>query len=197
MTAMLANGRFADVITTEAELRAIVGRPNRWIMGKVKPTLDTDCIRFIARSPFVVLASAGHSGHLDVSPKGDPAGFIQVLDEKTLALPDRAGNRRLDSLRNILENPNVSLIFFVPGEGETLRVGGKAIIVRDRGLRDSMVLNGRVPEVATVITVERAYFHCGKCIVRSKLWDGWQRADEPPAQGNGWLRMFAEKRVSP
>ena len=124
------NGRFADVITTEAELRAIVARPNRWIMSKVKPKLDEDCIRFIARSPFVVLASTGPSGHLDLSPKGDPAGFAQVLDDKTLVLPDQPGNRRIDSFRNILGNPNVGLIFFVPGEGETLRVGGQAIIAR-------------------------------------------------------------------
>jgi len=195
MRAALANGRFADVITTEAELRAIVGRPNRWIMGKVKPVLDSDCIRFIARSPFMVLASAGVSGHLDLSPKGDPAGFVQVLDDSTLALPDRAGNRRLDSLRNILENPNVGLIFFVPGEGETLRVGGKAMIVRDRTLRESLALNGRVPELATVITVERAYFHCGKCIVRSKLWDSRPNCEQLPEQSAGWLRMFPEKRT--
>jgi PPOX class probable FMN-dependent enzyme len=197
MTAALANGRFADVITTEAELREIVARPNRWIMGKVRPRLDEDCLRFIARSPFVVLASTAPSGYLDLSPKGDPAGFVQVLDDETLALPDRPGNRRIDSLRNILANPNVGVIFFVPGEGETLRVGGKAIIVRDRNLRESMALNGRVPELATVITVERAYFHCGKCIVRSKLWDGRRDSEQAPPQSNGWLRMFGEKRVSP
>ena len=197
MTATRADGRFADVITTETELREIIGRPNRWIMGKVKPRLDADCIRFIARSPFVVLASTSRSGHLDLSPKGDPAGFVQVLDDKTLALPDRHGNRRIDSLRNILENPNVGLIFLVPGEGETLRVGGKAVIVRDRGLRECMAVNDRVPELATVITVERAYFHCGKCIVRSKLWDGRQLPDDPAARSNGWLRKFAEKPVSP
>jgi uncharacterized protein len=196
MTAALASGRFADVITTEAELRAIVARPNRWTMGKVNPRLDEDCIRFIARSPFVVLASTGVSGHLDLSPKGDPAGFVQVLDDQTLALPDRPGNRRIDSFRNILQNPNVGLIFFVPDEAETLRVGGKAIIVRDRALRESMALNDRVPELATVIAVERAYFHCGKCIVRSKLWDRQRGAEEAPARSNGWLRMFAEKRVA-
>ena len=197
MTAAPANGRFADVITTEAELRAIVARPNRWILHKDKPRLDEDCIRFIARSPFMVLASTGRSGHLDLSPKGDPAGFVQVLDDKTLALPDRPGNRRIVTFRNILENPNVGLIFFVPGEGETLRVGGKAIIVRDRILRESMALNRRVPELATVITVERAYFHCGKCVVRSKLWDRRDLSGEPPARTHGWLQMFSERQTSP
>jgi len=191
------NGRFADVITTEAELRAIVARPNRWIMSKVKPKLDEDCIRFIARSPFVVLASTGPSGHLDLSPKGDPAGFAQVLDDKTLVLPDQPGNRRIDSFRNILGNPNVGLIFFVPGEGETLRVGGLAIIVRDRILRESLSLNGSVPELATVVTVERAFFHCGKCILRSKLWDSREQSEQPQARTNGWLRMFTDKAASP
>ena len=192
---VLANGRFADVVTTEAELRAIVAQPNRWIMNKAKPRLDEDCVRFIARSPFVIVATTGATGHLDLSPKGDPPGFVQVLDEKTLALPDRAGNRRVDSLRNLLENPSVGLIFFVPGEGDTLRVGGKAIIVRDRALRESMALNERVPELALVITVERAFFHCGKCIVRSKLWDS-HRSAEPPPRPNRWLRKLAQKPAS-
>jgi len=190
MTAF-ANGRFEDVIASEDALRAIVGEPKRWITSKLKSRLDENCIRFIARSPFLVVASASASGHLDVSPKGDPAGFVRVLDANTMALPDRPGNRRIDTFRNILEDPNVGLIFFVPGEGETLRVGGKAAIVRDRALRESMAANGRVPELAMVVAVERAYFHCGKCMLRSGLWESRDRPDaRTPARSNGFLRMF-------
>lgn len=191
MTAF-ANGRFDDVIASEDELRAIVGGPNRWITSKVKRRLDENCIRFIARSPFLVVASASAAGQLDVSPKGDPAGFVRVLDATTLALPDRPGNRRIDTFHNILENPNVGLIFFVPGEGETLRVGGKAVIVRDRALRESMAASGRVPELAMVVAVERAYFHCGKCMLRSGLWESREKPDaqRAPARSNGFLRMF-------
>jgi uncharacterized protein len=145
----------------------------------------------------VVVATTGRTGHLDLSPKGDPPGFVRVLDEQTLALPDRAGNRRVDSLRNILENPSVGLIFLVPGEGETLRVGGKAAVVRDRGLRESMALNDRVPELALVITVERVFFHCGKCIVRSKLWENHRSEPPAPPRLNGWLRKLAQKPASP
>ena len=187
--------RFSGVITTEPELRDILGHPNRWTTAKVRSRLDADCVRFIRRSPFLVLASAGASGQLDVSPKGDADGFVQVIDQNTLAFPDRSGNRRIDSFRNILHNPNVGLIFFVPGETDTLRAAGKAVIVRDAALRQSMALDGRIPELATVIRVERAYFHCGKCIARSKLWDR-DNEEGVPAPRNGWQRVLGRKRVS-
>ena len=108
---------------------------------------------------------------MDVSPKGDPAGFARVLDAKTLAIPDRLGNRRIDSFRNIVENPNVGVIFIVPGTEHTLRVGGKAQIVRDLDLRESMTMNGKVPDHVLVVSVERVLFHCPKCMIRSHLWD--------------------------
>jgi PPOX class probable FMN-dependent enzyme len=165
---------FRDVVTTESELSRIVGRPSFWFQGKMLKKLDGRCRRFIAMSPFVMIASTSASGQIDVSPKGDPAGFVQVLDEVTLAVPDRAGNRRVDTFHNILQNPDVGLIFLVPGKGETLRVCGKAMIVRDLAIRESMSINGRVPELATIVSVERAYFHCAKCIARSKLWENGQ-----------------------
>jgi PPOX class probable FMN-dependent enzyme len=163
--------RFREVITTENELRSIVGRPNRLMTSKMLSKLDRHCRQFIAKTPLVVIASSGASGQLDVSPKGDPPGFVQVLDDVTLAIPDRRGNRRVDTFCNILANPSVGLIFFVPGKAETLRVSGKGAIVRDSAIRESLALNGRIPELALIVTVERAYFHCGRCITRSNLWN--------------------------
>jgi PPOX class probable FMN-dependent enzyme len=172
----LPESRFHDVITTEQELRTVVGKPSFWFQSKVLAKLDVHCRRFIAKSPFVVVASAGAEGQVDASPKGDEPGFVQVLDDATLALPDRAGNRRFDTFQNLLQNPNIGLIFFIPGRRDTLRVGGKAMIVRDLALRETMALKGRVPELATVVSVERAYFHCGACIARSRLWESGSKS---------------------
>jgi PPOX class probable FMN-dependent enzyme len=162
--------RFADTIETEEELRAACGHPS-WFQSKILAKLDGRCRRFIAQSPFMVLASTGVEGRVDTSPKGDEPGFVQVVDDVTLAIPDRDGNRRLDTFTNVLQNPNVGLIFFVPGRRETLRINGTARIVRDLALRDTMALKGKSPKVATVVFVERAFFHCGSCIARSKLWE--------------------------
>jgi PPOX class probable FMN-dependent enzyme len=167
----VADNRFQDVITTESELRRIIGSPNRWMTSKILSRIDQKCRRFIANSPFVVVGSVGASGLIDVSPKGDPPGFVQVLDDSTLVLPDRAGNRRVDTLRNVLANPQVGLIFLVPGRRETLRVFGRAAIVRDEEVRKAVAGGDRTPEIALVVMVQRAFFHCGKCITRSKLWD--------------------------
>ncbi len=164
-----AASRFADVITTESELREIVGRPNRLFTSKVMFRLDRACRQFIARSPFVIVASDG-AGGLDLSPKGDPPGFVRVLDDATLAVPDRRGNRRLDTFCNVLHNPRVGLIFLVPGQRDTLRVAGQGLIVRDLELRTMLAEGGRVPELALIVSVERVFFHCGKCIKRSNLW---------------------------
>ena len=167
----VADNRFRDVITTESELRRIVGSPNRWMTSRILHRLDQKCRRFIANSPCVVVGSVGAGGLIDVSPKGDPPGFVQVLDDWTLVLPDRAGNRRVDTLCNVLANPQVGLIFLVPGRRETLRVFGRAVIVRDQEVRKMVAGGDRTPELALVVAVERAFFHCSRCITRSKLWD--------------------------
>ena len=168
----VADHPFQDVVTTESELRAIIGPPNRWMTSKILTKLDKKCRRFIASSPFVVVGSTGAGGLFDVSPKGDPPGFVQVFDDFTLVVPDRRGNRRVDTLCNVLRNPHVGLIFLVPGRGETLRVFGRALIVRDEELRRSVAGGDHtLPEVALVVRVQRAFFHCGKCITRSRLWD--------------------------
>jgi hypothetical protein len=163
--------RFKDVITTEAQIRRIVEPAEGGAVTKVIDRIDDHCRRFIARSPFIVIASASAPVGIDVSPKGDPAGFVRVLDEKTLAIPDRPGNNRLDTFTNILRDPRLGVIFFVPRRKETLRVGGRATIVRDEDLRRSMAMDGKVPELALVVDVERAFFHCAKCVVRSNLWE--------------------------
>jgi len=171
----MANGgarfsNFRDVITSVDEIRPIIGEPLAPAVAKVIDRLDDVCRAFIERSPFIVMASANSDGKLDISPKGDPVGFVRVLDEKYLAIPDRPGNRRIDTFQNLLDNPQVAMIFIIPGKGETLRVTGEARIVRDEALRESMAVNGRVPEFAVVVHVEEAMFHCPKCMVRSKLW---------------------------
>jgi PPOX class probable FMN-dependent enzyme len=120
---------------------------------------------------------------MDISPKGDAPGFVRVLDDRTLAVPDRPGNRRADAFTNVLENPRVGLIFLVPGKSETLRVGGRATIVRDADLRESMAARGKTPDFALAVDVEEAFFHCSKCIVRSSLWiaQAWPSLDGLPS----------------
>lgn len=162
--------RFQDVITTEAQLRAVMGHPNERVLKKEIARLDAHCRAFIARSPFVLIASSDTTGRLDVSPKGDPAGFVHVLDDQTLIIPDRLGNRRADTLLNILCNPGVGLLFLIPGKQETLRVNGRATIVRDVSMREPLAVNGKLPDLAIVVNVEQAFMHCAKCMIRSKLW---------------------------
>ena len=164
-----------EILATEAEIEAVLGKPNHRVQAKVLNRLDDICRAFIARAPIVLVASSDAAGHADLSPKGDPAGFVQVLDDRTIAIPERPGNRRADTFRNVLQNPRVGLIFLVPGKSETLRVSGSARIARDAWLRERMAVNGRVPELALVVTVEEAFLHCTKCMVRSRMWqpDSW------------------------
>src|SRR5436190_6017438 len=167
--------RFRDVVTSEDELRAIAGPPHARALDKVVRVIDDHSRRFIAHASFVFIGSAADDGVLDVSPKGDPAGFARVIDEVTLAVPDRLGNRRFDTFRNVLRNPNVGLIFVIPGITYTLRVSGKAIIVRDAELRESMAVKGKPPDHVMVVAVETVLSHCPKCMIRSGLWqpDMW------------------------
>jgi PPOX class probable FMN-dependent enzyme len=162
---------FSDIITTEEELREILGYPSQTAANKAVTTLDEHCRAFIASSPFLLIASADANGNMDVSPKGDPAGFVQVLDDRTLAIPDRPGNRRGDTFRNILQNPKVGLFFFIPGKQETFRVSGRAMIVRDLWLREKMMARGKTPDFAIVVTIDEAFMHCAKCVIRSGIWE--------------------------
>ncbi|WP_432241465.1 pyridoxamine 5'-phosphate oxidase family protein [Herbaspirillum robiniae] len=157
-------------ITTLEQLEALYGQPTERALRKEIDHLNEDYQAFVRASPFVVLASAGAQG-LDCSPKGDPAGFVQIFDQRTLAVPDRPGNNRVDNLRNIIGDPRVSLLFIIPGVGETLRVNGRAVISADPALLARFETRGKLPRSVIVVTVEAAYFHCSKSIVRSALWD--------------------------
>ncbi|MGF6311627.1 PPOX class probable FMN-dependent enzyme [Bradyrhizobium sp. i1.8.4] len=170
-TAAVLDQRFAGVITTETDLRRIVGPANRWFTSKILSRLDRRCRDFIAASPFIVVGSTDPFGMVDLSPKGDNPGFVRCLDDTTLAIPDWRGNRRVDTFQNLLQNPGVGLILFIPGQRETLRVTGRAIIVRDENIRSAMADHGQIPDLAMIVEVEKAFFHCGKCITRSKLWN--------------------------
>jgi PPOX class probable FMN-dependent enzyme len=174
--------QFLDVIKSREQFRELMGEPSEKVTRKTLGKLDNHCKNFISRSPFIILTSADSSGNQDVSPKGDPAGFVMILDDNTMAIPDRPGNRRADTFENILQNPNVGIIFLVPGKTETLRISGTAKIVRDEKLRTSMSIKGRLPDFAIVIEVKEAFFHCSKCMIRSKLWkyEEWESLDGLP-----------------
>jgi uncharacterized protein len=168
---------FEEVITSRERLREVKGPPIPRSALKDIDRIDNLCRRFIAACPFIVVATRGEDGQLSLSPKGDPAGFVAVLDEKTLAIPDRLGNGRLDTFENLLINPEIGLFFLVPGNGDTLRISGKGYIVRDAELQKRLVVNGKAPELVLVISVENAFMHCPKCVIRSKLWKPEQWPD--------------------
>src|SRR6201984_158341 len=163
-------------ITDEASLRALHPQPMLRATNKVLQALDKHCRRIISLSPFCVIATQGPKG-ADISPRGDPAGFVRVLDELTLLVPDRVGNTRLDSMTNLLVNPCIGLLFLVPGMNETLRINGTARITDDARLLAASAVNGRSPKVGIVVTVEEALLHCAKALVRSALWDGSRHID--------------------
>ena len=162
---------FSEVITTAVELRSIVGEPSDLVVEKAVHSLDRHSRDFIERSPFMLISTADSDGNMDISPKGDPPGFVHILDDNTIAIPGRKGNRRTDTFKNILKNPRVGLFFMVPGYRETLRISGTALIVRDIPLREPMKIKGAVPDLALVVHIEEMFFHCAKCIIRSGLWD--------------------------
>jgi PPOX class probable FMN-dependent enzyme len=152
------------------------------VVDKTLSTLDRHCLTFIARSPFVLVSTSDGAGRMDISPKGDAPGFVRVLDEKTLVIPDRPGNQRFDTFRNLFQSPRVGLIFLVPGKRETLRIGGRAEVVRDATLLESLNAQGEVPALAIAVHVDEAFFHCSKCMIRSRLWqhEQWAPVDGLP-----------------
>ena len=154
-----------------AEVREVIGDPIELVQLKVQPSLDVHSRAFIERAPFVALGTVGADGTSDVSPRGDPAGFVQVLDDNTLAIPERPGNKLADSLTNVLETGEVGLLFFVPGVEETLRVNGNATITDDAELLAGMAVKGKTPKLAIVVDVKEAFVHCAKAFRRSSLWD--------------------------
>jgi PPOX class probable FMN-dependent enzyme len=168
----MADGTFfSDRLTSEEELRQLFGYPSERAVLKQRAGLDEHGRAFIAASPFLVMGTANAAGECDVSPKGDPPGFVVVLDDHHLVIPDRPGNKRLDGLRNILANGHVALIFFVPGRNDTLRVNGRACIVRDADLLERLAVDGKRPHVAIGVDIEEVFMHCPRALMRSVLWD--------------------------
>jgi len=156
---------------TKPDLRALFGAPSELAVKKELPRLDRHARAFIALSPFVVVASADAAGRCDATPRGDAPGFVEVLDDGRLLVPDRRGNNRIDTFQNIAENPHVGLIFMVPGINETLRVNGAASITTEPALLEPLAVQGKMPKAALLVTPEEVYFHCGKALIRSDLWN--------------------------
>ena len=157
-------------IATAADLRRLFKQAEGLAAKKTLPALDRHARDYIARSPFLCIATSDGAGRADVSPRGDPPGFVQVLDDRTIAIPDRPGNNRLDTMENIIANPNVGLIFMIPGFEDTLRINGKATITNDPAILERAMVDRKPPKVAIRVAVEEAFFHCAKAFRRSRLW---------------------------
>ncbi|MGE0284311.1 MAG: pyridoxamine 5'-phosphate oxidase family protein [Rhizobiaceae bacterium] len=174
-----------DYITTREQLRGHYKEVGERAKAKEVAVLDRHCRTFLAHSPFVLIGSSDGNGNGDVTPKGDKPGFVAVLDDTTLAIPDRPGNNRLDTLENILLNPAVGLLFLIPGMDETLRVNGEARIAVDPSLRERFAVDGKAPATVMIVTVKTAYMHCAKAFMRSELWspDTWPDRKSLPTLG--------------
>ena len=173
----------ATEIRTLAELQAITGKPMAPAIAKERDHLQKTHREWLAVSRFVLLATSGADGTCDVSPKGDPAGFVHVVDDHTVVIPERPGNGRVDGWRNVLENPHVGLLFLVPGRSDTLRINGRARLVQDADYFDTLAVKGRRPLLACEIAVDQVFFHCPKAFMRSELWrtDSWPAKDRLPS----------------
>lgn len=167
-----------DRIETEEELRALMGEPSELVKKKVISSLDHNCIEFISKSPFLVISTSNKNGECDVSPRGDHPGFVLALDDGRLVIPERPGNKRMDTLMNIISNPKIGLLFLIPGLGETLRVNGKATLTKNQELLSRMEVKGKRPLVGIEVEVQEAFIHCAKAFKRSGLWEQHTWADK-------------------
>jgi PPOX class probable FMN-dependent enzyme len=179
---MSANG-FAKIVSSEQQIRDVLGHPGERAVLKDQARLDEHFRAFIASAPFLILGTSNAAGQCDVSPKGDEPGFVKVLDETHLAIPDRIGNKRIDGMRNILANGHVGLIFLIPGREDTLRVNGRAWIVQDDDILDHMIVRGQRPPFAIGVEVEEAFMHCPRAFMRAGLWkpEAWPATDAVPS----------------
>jgi PPOX class probable FMN-dependent enzyme len=162
---------FKDLVTSDEELAGLIGEPGELVIKKQLSQLDAHMRRFIAESPFLLIGTVGRDGSCDVSPRGDVPCVATVLDDRTLLIPERRGNRRADSLRNIIETGRAALLFLIPGLGETLRLNGCACVVRDEEVLAPLAVGGKRPLVGIVVEVEECFLQCAKAVIRSKLWD--------------------------
>lgn len=186
------------MITNETELRDILGSPAPLVAAKITDRLNPLTRQFVERSPFVCVATASPDGGLDVSPRGDPAGFVRILDDRTLLLPDRPGNRIADTLTNLLVDPRIALLFLVPGIGDTFRVNGRARIVDDAELLAESAVEGKPPRLGIVVDVEQAYTQCPKAFIRSDLWNPEQYVDRAELPSSGAImKAVADPDLDP
>ena len=174
-----------ETITTEAELREVIGSSTPVVQSKISDRLNDLTRQFVERSPFMLLATSSPDGSCDVSPRGDPAGFVHILDEGTLLVPERPGNKLADSLRNVLANPHVGLLFLVPGVGDTLRVNGRATLTTDPTLLEPLAVEGKTPKLGLRVEIDEVFTHCSKAFIRSDLWNPERHIErsELPSQG--------------
>jgi PPOX class probable FMN-dependent enzyme len=172
-------------IRDEAVLREVIGTPTELVLTKIADRLNALTRQFVERSPFVCVATARPDGGLDVSPRGDPPGFVRILDERTLLLPDRPGNRIADTLTNLLEDPRIALLFLIPGIGDTFRVNGRARIVDDAELLAPCAVDGKVPRLGLLVSIEEAYTQCSKALIRSDLWNPEHHVDRSQLPSSG------------
>lgn len=177
--------RTLATIRDETELRAFLGEPSELVKAKVTDRLTDLTRQFVDRAPFVLLSTSAPDGSCDVSPRGDPPGFVRVLDEQTLLLPERPGNRLADSLRNVVRNPHVGLLFVIPGVGDTLRVNGQATIVTDEELLAPSSVEGKTPRLGLLIEIDEVFTHCSKAFLRAQLWDPSRHVDRAELPSSG------------
>jgi len=166
-------------------LREVIGSPTELVLTKIADRLNALTRQFVEHSPFVCVATARPDGGLDVSPRGDPPGFVRILDERTLLLPDRPGNRIADTLTNLLEDPRIALLFLIPGIGDTFRVNGRARIVDDAELLAPSAVDGKVPRLGLLVSIEEAYTQCSKALIRSDLWNPEHHVDRSELPSSG------------
>lgn len=185
-------------IEDESELRELIGSPSGLVESKIAEGLNELTREFVERSPFVCVATARPDGGLDVSPRGDPAGFVRILDERTLLLPDRPGNKLGDTLTNLLADDRIALLFLIPGVGDSFRVNGRAAIVQDDALLAESAVDGKVPKLGIVVSIEEAYTQCSKALIRSDLWNPEHHVDrsELPSAG-AILKSVTEAELDP
>jgi hypothetical protein len=186
------------VIESESQLRDVIGSPSALVAGKVADRLNDLTRQFIERSPFLCIATANPDGGLDVSPRGDPAGFVRILDERRLLLPDRPGNKIADTLTNLLVDDRVALLFLIPGVGDSFRVNGRAEVTDDEELLAPSTIDGKAPKLGILIAIEEAYTQCSKALIRSELWNPEKHIDRAELPSNGEiLRSISDPRLDP
>ena len=185
---------FNHIVTSEQELRDLLGAASPRSILKERRALDEHCRAYIAASPFLVMATSGSDGSCDVSPKGDAPGFVAVLDDRHIVIPDRPGNKRFDGMKNLLTNPHIGLIFLVPGREETLRINGRAWITRDPKLLARCVAHDKTPQLAIGVEVEQCFLHCQKAFLRSKLW---RHAEWPAPDALASMAQVLHDQIKP